>query len=134
MALAHHFSSAAQDYSGIMSQGGGYECLDTTASLESCGGCASTGEGTDCTTIRGANGVGCEAGTCIIRALSCFPFCNDIDLPLVLLIFKVSCSTGFKKSLDGSRCLRIHNSASNRSSTGRRDHIARGSIGHHRSH
>lgn len=66
LAVAHHFSSSSNDLSGIMAQGGGYECLDTTASLESCGGCASTGEGVDCTQLRGANGVGCEAGACLI--------------------------------------------------------------------
>jgi hypothetical protein len=41
-----------------------YECLDITNELESCGGCASTGEGQDCTAIKGAWNVGCERGTC----------------------------------------------------------------------
>ena len=42
------------------------ECLDTTQALESCGGCASTGEGRDCTAIPHVGGVGCEAGKCVV--------------------------------------------------------------------
>ena len=41
-----------------------FECIDTTNELESCGGCASIGEGQDCTAIGGAWNVGCEQGTC----------------------------------------------------------------------
>ena len=43
---------------------GDYECLDTTHELESCGGCASTGEGQDCTAIKGVWNVGCVEGRC----------------------------------------------------------------------
>ena len=43
---------------------GDYECLDTAHELESCGGCASTGEGQDCTAIRGIWNVGCVQGRC----------------------------------------------------------------------
>lgn len=43
---------------------GDFECLDTTNELESCGGCASLGQGQDCTNIKGAWNVGCERGTC----------------------------------------------------------------------
>lgn len=47
--------------SGLLSD---YECLDTNTELQSCGGCASTGEGQDCTAIKGAWNVGCESGKC----------------------------------------------------------------------
>lgn len=43
---------------------GDFECLDTTNELESCGGCASIGEGQDCTLIEGAWNVACEQGIC----------------------------------------------------------------------
>ena len=36
----------------------GYECMDTTRTLESCGGCVSTGEGKACDQIAHARGVG----------------------------------------------------------------------------
>ncbi|OCF31773.1 hypothetical protein I316_06580 [Kwoniella heveanensis BCC8398] len=41
-----------------------YECVDFLSELESCGGCASTGEGVDCTSIPHADSVGCELGVC----------------------------------------------------------------------
>jgi hypothetical protein len=41
-----------------------YECIDFATELESCGGCASTGEGADCTSIPNAMSVGCESGVC----------------------------------------------------------------------
>ncbi|WVQ85988.1 hypothetical protein IAT38_008156 [Cryptococcus sp. DSM 104549] len=43
-----------------------YECVDPATELESCGGCASTGEGKDCTQIANAMSVGCEAGVCAV--------------------------------------------------------------------
>ncbi|GAA6049533.1 hypothetical protein JCM3770_000834 [Rhodotorula araucariae] len=43
--------------------GGGYECLDVRVEAESCGGCATTGDGADCTALRGARATGCENGT-----------------------------------------------------------------------
>ena len=43
---------------------GDYECLNLMDELESCGGCASMGEGQDCTAIKGAWNVGCEHGRC----------------------------------------------------------------------
>ncbi|KAK8850429.1 hypothetical protein IAR55_004347 [Kwoniella newhampshirensis] len=43
-----------------------YECVDFATELESCGGCASTGEGADCTQIPHALGVGCESGVCTV--------------------------------------------------------------------
>ena len=41
-----------------------YECIDTTSDLQSCGGCASMGEGVDCTLIQGAKWMGCVKGQC----------------------------------------------------------------------
>ncbi|RSH85176.1 hypothetical protein EHS25_004983 [Saitozyma podzolica] len=43
-----------------------YECIDFATELESCGGCASTGEGADCTSIPNAMSVGCESGVCAV--------------------------------------------------------------------
>lgn len=42
-----------------------WECLDTRTELQSCGGCASTGAGEDCTAIPGAWNVGCNEGKCV---------------------------------------------------------------------
>ncbi|GAA5967279.1 hypothetical protein JCM11641_000500 [Rhodosporidiobolus odoratus] len=117
-AVAQHFTSG-QDFSGIMAGSGGYECIDTEQALDSCGGCASTGEGRDCTRIRGAQGVGCDAGTCVV----------------------FSCASGWKVSLDGSKCVRTrdshhsgdHNSTSHSSSAKRHLH-ARAHHGHAASH
>ncbi|KAJ3786654.1 protein priA [Lentinula aff. detonsa] len=64
---------------------GDYECLDTSVELESCGGCASTGEGQDCTAIEGAWNVGCDSGSC--RVYSCF--------------------AGFKLSSDRTSCIAL---------------------------
>ncbi|KAK4054891.1 hypothetical protein OIV83_000815 [Microbotryomycetes sp. JL201] len=63
---------------------GGFECLDTQYSIESCGGCASMGEGRNCLEISFVNGVGCDAGKCTI----------------------FSCQVGFKLSKDGTACIR----------------------------
>ncbi|GAA5821272.1 hypothetical protein JCM11251_004545 [Rhodosporidiobolus azoricus] len=91
-ASAHHFT-ATEQFSGIMAGSGGFECIDTKSQLDSCGGCASTGEGRDCTSIRGVKGVGCEAGSCIV----------------------FSCQAGWKPSLDGTKCVRAreHHVSSN---------------------
>ncbi|KAG7532143.1 hypothetical protein FFLO_03771 [Filobasidium floriforme] len=48
-----------------------YECLDTFTDISSCGGCASVGEGQDCTAIKGAKWMGCEQGSCVVY--SCRP-------------------------------------------------------------
>jgi len=50
---------------------GSWECIDTQIELESCGGCASKSEGEDCTRIKGAQGVTCSEGTCLV--FSCQP-------------------------------------------------------------
>nr|ODN89988.1 hypothetical protein L203_01905 [Cryptococcus depauperatus CBS 7841] len=43
-----------------------YECVDFATELESCGGCASSGEGRDCSAIPHALSVGCEIGKCVV--------------------------------------------------------------------
>jgi hypothetical protein len=60
-----------------------YECVDTKADLESCGGCVSAGEGQDCSEIEGAWNVGCEKGACIIY----------------------SCAAGYRRAYDGKSCI-----------------------------
>ncbi|GAA6063426.1 hypothetical protein JCM10212_002612 [Sporobolomyces blumeae] len=42
----------------------GFECIDTSSSLEACGGCPGIGQ--DCTAITGVEGVGCVSGQCEI--------------------------------------------------------------------
>ncbi|KAM0793231.1 hypothetical protein ACM66B_000696 [Microbotryomycetes sp. NB124-2] len=74
------FDSAAEPFL----PSGGFECLDTQYSIESCGGCTSMGEGRNCLDIPFVNGVGCDAGKCTI----------------------FSCQVGFKLSKDGSACIR----------------------------
>lgn len=45
-----------------------YECLDTTSTLDSCGGCTSQGQGADCTALDGASDVQCLHGKCLISS------------------------------------------------------------------
>lgn len=73
------------DSADAVAPAGGYECIDTATTLDSCGGCASTGEGVDCNLIPNAAGVGCEAGSCVV----------------------FSCEAGFRPSLDGTTCIRV---------------------------
>jgi len=49
---------------GLASSEWAYECIDFATELESCGGCASSGDGQDCSAIPNAISVGCEAGVC----------------------------------------------------------------------
>ncbi|PLW46569.1 hypothetical protein PCASD_07385 [Puccinia coronata f. sp. avenae] len=49
----------------------GFECLDVQQEVTSCGGCSSTGQGVDCTAIKGASSTGCAQGKCTI--FSCKP-------------------------------------------------------------
>ncbi|KAH8835744.1 hypothetical protein DL96DRAFT_1550168 [Flagelloscypha sp. PMI_526] len=65
--------------------GADVECLDTKVELESCGGCASVGQGQDCTTIKGAWNVGCEEGRCAVY----------------------TCEAGYARSLDGKSCIAL---------------------------
>ncbi|KAJ7092739.1 hypothetical protein C8R44DRAFT_646700 [Mycena epipterygia] len=60
-----------------------FECVDTAVELESCGGCASLGQGQDCTAIKGAWNVGCEQGRCAVY----------------------TCTFGFKRGQDGQNCI-----------------------------
>lgn len=62
------YTACAVTSEGILS---GYECLDTDVELESCGGCASIGEGQDCTAIPGAWNIGCNQGKC--EGIACLP-------------------------------------------------------------
>ncbi|EJD03942.1 uncharacterized protein FOMMEDRAFT_82995, partial [Fomitiporia mediterranea MF3/22] len=64
-----------------------YECVETTADLLNCGGCAVTGEGRDCTAISRAVNVGCHYGTCIVD----------------------SCMKGYVPAEDGGSCVRASN-------------------------
>ncbi|BGP58249.1 hypothetical protein JCM8202v2_005910 [Rhodotorula sphaerocarpa] len=68
----------------LLRASGGYECLDTQRSLESCGGCASTGHGRDCTAIPHVGNVTCEAGVCVV----------------------VSCARHYRPARAGDRCVR----------------------------
>lgn len=63
---------------------GSDECVNVQEALDSCGGCASTGEGKDCTKIRGALGVGCAESRCLV----------------------FSCRPGWKVSMSGESCVR----------------------------
>ncbi|GAA5901019.1 uncharacterized protein JCM6883_004724 [Sporobolomyces salmoneus] len=50
---------------------GGYECLDVTSTLDSCGGCPGEASYQNCLTLPGAAGVTCRDSECVIA--SCFP-------------------------------------------------------------
>ncbi|KAH8926702.1 hypothetical protein BT69DRAFT_952269 [Atractiella rhizophila] len=69
-----NFGSASSSTSGD----GGYECIDTSNAVQSCGGCLGRG-GVDCTAIEGVKGVGCEEGVCTV----------------------FSCEKGYMKTRDG---------------------------------
>ncbi|RXK35720.1 hypothetical protein M231_07009 [Tremella mesenterica] len=45
-----------------------YECIDTTSTLDSCGGCVFQGQGQDCTSIEGADEVSCIKGSCQVSS------------------------------------------------------------------
>ncbi|KAI5476046.1 hypothetical protein MNV49_000475 [Pseudohyphozyma bogoriensis] len=51
--------------------GGGYECVDTNSSLESCGGCSLATGGVDCSALPFVSDVECSEGVCVIGA--CMP-------------------------------------------------------------
>ncbi|KAI5476047.1 hypothetical protein MNV49_000476 [Pseudohyphozyma bogoriensis] len=51
--------------------GGGYECVDTNNSLETCGGCSLSTGGVDCSAIPFVSDVECSEGVCVIGA--CMP-------------------------------------------------------------
>ncbi|BGO97110.1 Proteophosphoglycan 5 [Rhodotorula toruloides ATCC 204091] len=110
-AVKQHFASG-EDVTGVLAGSGGYECVDTKQALDSCGGCASTGEGVDCTKIRGAAGVGCQEGRCVV----------------------FSCQPGFKPSLSGDQCVRTRSHGANNSTLARRHLAARHQHGHAHAH
>ncbi|SCZ98803.1 BZ3500_MvSof-1268-A1-R1_Chr3-1g05631 [Microbotryum saponariae] len=89
LAVTQHFTVPHDEYTGIFAGLGGYECLDTRESLESCGGCSSTDEGQDCTVIKGGLGVGCDNGSCVV----------------------FSCKEGWKSNARGTKCIRAKNNA-----------------------
>ncbi|PLW17678.1 hypothetical protein PCANC_10900 [Puccinia coronata f. sp. avenae] len=49
-----------------LTSSGGFECLNVQQEATSCGGCSSTGEGVDCTTLPGTSSTGCSEGKCQI--------------------------------------------------------------------
>ncbi|GAA5952295.1 hypothetical protein JCM3765_001931 [Sporobolomyces pararoseus] len=49
----------------------GYECLDVTSTLDSCGGCPGEASHVNCLALPGAAGVTCRESQCVIA--SCFP-------------------------------------------------------------
>ncbi|BGP29676.1 hypothetical protein JCM10296v2_001415 [Rhodotorula toruloides] len=112
-AVAHHNGQNKTDVTGIMAGSGGYECVNTMEALDSCGGCASTGEGQDCTKIRGAAGVGCESGHCVV----------------------FSCQSGWRPSLSGTKCVRAadlsRNSTRTASKAGAKRHLKAKHARHH---
>ncbi|GAA5909175.1 hypothetical protein JCM8208_003402 [Rhodotorula glutinis] len=64
---------------------GGYECIDVRQEVDSCGGCATLGEGRDCTTdVPHATSTGCDAGACVVFA----------------------CERGWKPDREAARCIR----------------------------
>lgn len=71
---------------------GGYECIDTSSDLESCGGCASLGTGSDCTRIAHSADVGCSSGKCVL----------------------LSCSKGYTPALDAGSCIKVEGTLKHR--------------------
>ncbi|KAI0639396.1 hypothetical protein C8Q77DRAFT_1152380 [Trametes polyzona] len=70
---------------GLTGLSGDYECADTRNDVQSCGGCVSTGAGVDCTAIDGVGNVGCNNGKCVV----------------------LTCAAGYKRSADGSLCIKL---------------------------
>ncbi|GAA6033402.1 hypothetical protein JCM8097_006733 [Rhodosporidiobolus ruineniae] len=103
-AVKHHFATKGE-VTGVMAGKGGYECINVQEALDSCGGCASTGEGVNCSAIRGSAGVGCHLGKCVV----------------------FSCQPGWKPSLKGDKCVRarsgVHSSAKNDTRNAARMHL-----------
>jgi len=61
----------------------GFECVDFTTDLRSCGGCSALDASHDCTTIAGASSVSCLTGNCRIN----------------------TCKPGYMLSKDNSTCV-----------------------------
>lgn len=79
-----------------------YECIDTKHELQSCGGCFSTGAGQDCSAIRGAWNVGCEAGKCA-GAFYDYSLCPWADQVEHLAVY--NCMAGYRLSANGAACI-----------------------------
>ncbi|GJE89558.1 hypothetical protein PsYK624_056610 [Phanerochaete sordida] len=62
----------------------GFECVDTTEDLTSCGGCGGVDVKYDCTAISGSDAVSCTRGECRVD----------------------SCQEGYTLSLDSKSCIR----------------------------
>lgn len=88
---------------GLTGLSGDYECADTRNDIQSCGGCASTGAGVDCTTIDGAWNVGCNNGKCVG---TCIPVALSPPL-LANWCAVLTCAAGYKRSTDGSMCIKL---------------------------
>lgn len=99
----------------------GYECLDTQSTLESCGGCASTGEGVDCSKLPHASSMGCsESLSSVYLAFFLLMHCTDEGK---CTIFK--CLPGFVANAKGTKCLRAshrHHNATSQKMHGRAVH------------
>ncbi|KAI9606030.1 hypothetical protein H4Q26_004402 [Puccinia striiformis f. sp. tritici PST-130] len=88
----------------------GFECLDLQQEVTSCGGCASTGQGVDCTTMKGVSSAGCSEGKCkICKALSSihpiYLFPDSLPIP------PVSCKYGYRYSTVHNVCYKSHRSS-----------------------
>jgi len=82
-----------------------YECIDFANELESCGGCASAGEGQDCSAIPNAVSVGCEAGSCAgkwWRTRSSGVGQGERECELIIVY---SCLDGF--AINGTSCVSV---------------------------
>ncbi|KAL8283164.1 hypothetical protein RQP46_005942 [Phenoliferia psychrophenolica] len=102
---ASYLDAKQEGFSGIrapsvhgLKAAGGYECLDTSFSIESCGGCSSMGEGVNCLETPHSSGVGCSAGTCVV----------------------FSCRAGYKPNLDATACVKTVSVARQRRSHAKR--------------
>ncbi|EFP80221.1 uncharacterized protein PGTG_06177 [Puccinia graminis f. sp. tritici CRL 75-36-700-3] len=94
----------------------GFECLDVLQEVSSCGGCVSTGQGTDCTTIKGVSSAGCSEGKCKI----CKPLHSASIIVVVISIIDpptyvpfgslVSCKAGYQYSPVNNACYKSHRS------------------------
>lgn len=85
-----------------------YECVAVLRDLDNCGGCASTGEGTACTSTEGVRGASCVQGRCeISKSRSVLVIYLNADLKPSRA---VSCSEGYTLtfSLDHGRGGRKH--------------------------
>ncbi|KAG9084399.1 hypothetical protein FS749_005260 [Ceratobasidium sp. UAMH 11750] len=59
-------SLSGERATATISMGDSYECVQPTEDLYNCGGCSSTGQGTNCNAVTGVLGTSCAAGKCTI--------------------------------------------------------------------